>query len=133
VRRLVNCQGKQKNDELDENIREVDAGQESQRTSGRSSAVITYCSRERAVVSCGRSFGGRTIMTSTARKPLTFPLDALPRVPVRPLKMPSVARSAPLRVPADQKLVERVRREFCDMRGLSPTGRAGDAAVSPRA
>jgi len=60
-------------------------------------------------------------MTSTARKPLTFPLDALPRVPVRPLKMPSVARSAPLRVPADQKLVERVRREFCDMRGLSPT------------
>ena len=35
--------------------------------------------------------------------------------------MPSVVRSAPLRAPADQKLVERVRREFCDMRGLSPT------------
>ena len=35
--------------------------------------------------------------------------------------MPSVVRSARLRAPADQKLVERVRREFCDMRGLSPT------------
>jgi len=30
---------------------------------------------------------------------------------------PSAAR----RAPADQKLVERVRREFSDMRGLSPT------------
>jgi hypothetical protein len=35
--------------------------------------------------------------------------------------MSSLVRSAPLRAPADQKLVERVRREFCDMRGLSPT------------
>ena len=35
--------------------------------------------------------------------------------------MPSAVRSALLRAPADQKLVERVRREFCDMRGLSPT------------
>ena len=35
--------------------------------------------------------------------------------------MPPVLRSAPRRAPADQKLVERVRREFCDMRGLSPT------------
>ena len=60
-------------------------------------------------------------MTSTARKPLTFPHDTLHHVPVRPLKMPSGTRSAPLRAPADQKLVERVRREFCDMRGLSPT------------
>jgi len=60
-------------------------------------------------------------MTSAARKPLTFPRDTLHRVPVRPLKMPSVARPAPRRAPADQKLVERVRREFCDMRGLSPT------------
>ena len=59
-------------------------------------------------------------MTSAARKPLTFPHDTLHQV-VRPLKMPSVARTAPLRVPADQKLVERVRREFCDMRGFSPT------------
>ena len=35
--------------------------------------------------------------------------------------MPSAVRSALLRAPADQKLVERVRREFCDMRGLSLT------------
>jgi hypothetical protein len=35
--------------------------------------------------------------------------------------MPSVVRAAPRRAPADQKLVERVRREFCDMRGFSPT------------
>ena len=60
-------------------------------------------------------------MTSTARKPLTFPHRTLHHVPIRPLKMPSVVRSAPRRAPADQKLVERVRREFCDMRGLSPT------------
>jgi hypothetical protein len=59
-------------------------------------------------------------MTSTARKPLTFPHRTLHHVSIRPLKMPSVVR-APLRAPADQKLVERVRREFCDMRGLSPT------------
>jgi hypothetical protein len=60
-------------------------------------------------------------MTFTARKPLTFPDRTLHHVPIRPLKMPSVLRSAPRRAPADQKLVERVRREFCDMRGLSPT------------
>jgi len=60
-------------------------------------------------------------MTSTARKPLTFPHRTIHRVPIRPLKMPSAVRSALLRAPADQKLVERVRREFCDMRGLSPT------------
>jgi hypothetical protein len=35
--------------------------------------------------------------------------------------MPSVVPAATRRAPADQKLVERVRREFCDMRGLSPT------------
>jgi hypothetical protein len=35
--------------------------------------------------------------------------------------MPSVVPSAAPRVPADQKLVERVRREFSDMRGFSPT------------
>jgi hypothetical protein len=35
--------------------------------------------------------------------------------------MPSIVRLAPYRAPADQKLVERVRREFSDMRGLSPT------------
>jgi len=60
-------------------------------------------------------------MTSTARKPLTFPHHTLHHVSTRPLKMPSVLRSASLRPPADQKLVERVRREFCAMRGLSPT------------
>jgi hypothetical protein len=59
-------------------------------------------------------------MTSTARK-LTFPHRTLHHLPIRPLKMRSVVRSAPQRAPADQKLVERVRREFCDMRGLSPT------------
>jgi hypothetical protein len=60
-------------------------------------------------------------MTSTARKPLTFPHGPLPHVPIRPLRMPSVVPSAARRAPADQKLVERVRREFADMRGLSPT------------
>jgi hypothetical protein len=60
-------------------------------------------------------------MTSTARKPLTFPHRTLHHVPIRPLRMPSVVPSAARRVPADQKLVERVRREFSDMRGLSPT------------
>ena len=34
--------------------------------------------------------------------------------------MRSLARTPP-QSPADQKLVERVRREFSDMRGLSPT------------
>jgi hypothetical protein len=35
--------------------------------------------------------------------------------------MPPVVPSPARRTPADQKLVERVRREFSDMRGLSPT------------
>lgn len=35
--------------------------------------------------------------------------------------MPSLVHHLSLRQPADQKLVERVRREFSDMRGLSPT------------
>ena len=54
-------------------------------------------------------------MTSTARKALTFPHHTLHHVSTRSLKMPSVVRSASLRPPADQKLVERVRREFCAM------------------
>ena len=58
-------------------------------------------------------------MTATARKPLTFPHRTL-QVPLRPLRIPSLVRT-PLHRPADQKLVERVRREFSDMRGLSPT------------
>ena len=58
-------------------------------------------------------------MTSTARKPLTFPQRSL-HVPLRPLRVPSLVRT-PVHDPADQKLVERVRREFSDMRGLSPT------------
>lgn len=56
-------------------------------------------------------------MTATARKPLSFPHRSL-HVPLRPLRIPSIART---HKPADQKLVERVRREFSDMRGLSPT------------
>jgi hypothetical protein len=60
-------------------------------------------------------------MKSTARKTLTFPDRTLHDVRPRPLKMPSLVRSAPYPAPADQKLVERVRREFCDMRGFSPT------------
>jgi hypothetical protein len=40
---------------------------------------------------------------------------------MRQLKMPALVRFAPRPAPADQKLVERVRREFCDMRGFSPT------------
>lgn len=58
-------------------------------------------------------------MTATARKPLTFPHRSL-HVPLRPLRIPSLVRT-PVQHPADQKLVERVRREFSDMRGLSPT------------
>ena len=60
-------------------------------------------------------------MNSTARKTLTFPDRTLQDVQTRPLKMPSLVRRAPHQPPADQKLVERVRREFCDMRGFSPT------------
>ncbi len=58
-------------------------------------------------------------MTATARKPLSFPTRNL-HLPLRPLRIPSIGRTAAPR-PADQKLVERVRREFSDMRGLSPT------------
>jgi hypothetical protein len=58
-------------------------------------------------------------MTATARKPLTFPQRRL-HVPLRPLRIPSLVRT-PAHNPADQKLVERVRREYSDMRGLSPT------------
>ena len=58
-------------------------------------------------------------MTATARKPLTFPHRSL-HVPIRPLRITSLTRTRPYK-PADQKLVERVRREFSDMRGLSPT------------
>jgi hypothetical protein len=60
-------------------------------------------------------------MSSTARKPLTFPERTLQHVPIRPVKVPSIVRAAGRRGHADQKLVERVRREFCDMRGFSPT------------
>jgi len=58
-------------------------------------------------------------MTATARKPLSFQQRSLP-VPFRPFRIQSIARP-PAHKPADQKLVERVRREFSDMRGLSPT------------
>ncbi len=58
-------------------------------------------------------------MTATARKPLTFPQRSL-HLPLRPLRIPSLVRT-PAHNPADQKLVERVRREYSDMRGLSPT------------
>src|SRR5947207_475370 len=58
-------------------------------------------------------------MTATARKPLTFPHRNL-HVSPRPLRITSLMRRT-RRTPADQKLVERVRREFSDMRGLSPT------------
>ena len=60
-------------------------------------------------------------MSSTARKPLTFPERTLQHVPIRPVKVPSIVRPAVRRGHADQKLVERVRREYCDMRGFSPT------------
>jgi hypothetical protein len=62
--------------------------------------------------------GART-MTATARTPLAFPQRSL-GVPPQQLRFHSLARS-PARRPADQKLVERVRREFSDLRGLSPT------------
>jgi len=58
-------------------------------------------------------------MTATARKPLTFPHHTL-HVPLKPLRLRSLVRP-PVHTPADQKLVERVRREFSDLRGLSPT------------
>ena len=58
-------------------------------------------------------------MTATARRPIAAshaPLD----VPFRPLRIASLTPKR-ARTPADQKLVERVRREFNDLRGLSPT------------
>jgi hypothetical protein len=58
-------------------------------------------------------------MTATSRKTLSFPQPPL-HVPLTPLRMRSLRRPPAFR-PADQKLVERVRREFSDMRGLSPT------------
>ena len=58
-------------------------------------------------------------MTATSRKTLSFPPQTL-HVPLTPLRMRSLLRPAAFR-PADQKLVERVRREFSDLRGLSPT------------
>ena len=58
-------------------------------------------------------------MTATARKPLPFEHRSLP-AQFRPLRIQPISRT-PADKPADQKLVERVRREFSDMRGLSPT------------
>jgi hypothetical protein len=58
-------------------------------------------------------------MTATSRKTLAFP-QRTPHVPLIPLRIRALKR-APAYRPADQKLVERVRREFSDMRGLSPT------------
>jgi len=58
-------------------------------------------------------------MTATARKPLPFQHRSLP-AQFRSLRIKSIPRT-PTHTPADQKLVERVRREFSDMRGLSPT------------
>jgi hypothetical protein len=58
-------------------------------------------------------------MTALARRPLSFSHRDL-HVPLTPLKIPSLA-PRPEHSAADQKLVERVRREFSDMRGLSPT------------
>jgi hypothetical protein len=58
-------------------------------------------------------------MTATSRKTLSFPQQSL-HAPLTPLRTRSLRRP-PASRPADQKLVERVRREFSDMRGLSPT------------
>ena len=58
-------------------------------------------------------------MTTTARRPLSFANQSL-NVPLRQLRV-SPRRTAITFRPADQKLVERVRREFSDLRGLSPT------------
>jgi hypothetical protein len=57
-------------------------------------------------------------MTATSRKTLSFTPRTLD-VPIAPLHIRSLQR--PARRCADQKLVERVRREFSDMRGLSLT------------
>ena len=58
-------------------------------------------------------------MTGTSRKTLSFPRRTL-NAPLIPFRIPALKRP-PADRPADQKLVERVRREFSDMRGLSPT------------
>ena len=58
-------------------------------------------------------------MTATSRKTIAFPQrtqNALPTL----FRIPPVTRPPAFR-PADQKLVERVRREFSGLRGLSPT------------
>ena len=63
-------------------------------------------------------------MTATSRKTLSFPKRTFPRrtlnIPFTPSRVRSLKRPPSYR-PADQKFVERVRREFSDMRGLSPT------------
>ena len=58
-------------------------------------------------------------MTATSRKTLSFQQRTL-YIPLTPLRIRSL-KPLPTRRPADQKLDERVRREFGDMRGLSPT------------
>jgi hypothetical protein len=58
-------------------------------------------------------------MTAIARRPLSFSHRGL-HVPLASLKISSLTQRLD-RPAADQKLVERVRREFSDMRGLSPT------------
>ena len=58
-------------------------------------------------------------MTATSRKTLSFP-QRTQHVPLTPLRLRSL-NWPPAHRPADQKLVERVRREFSDLRGLSPT------------
>ena len=60
-------------------------------------------------------------MTSTARKPLPFPPRTLHAGsdPALENAVNRAIRAAPRA--RDQKLVERVRREFSDLRGLSPT------------
>jgi hypothetical protein len=58
-------------------------------------------------------------MTATSRNTLSFPQQTR-HGPLTPLRIRSLRRPPAFR-PADQKLVERVRREFSDMRGLSLT------------
>jgi len=58
-------------------------------------------------------------MTAIARRPLSFSHRDL-QVPLTPLKISSLTRRVDPSA-ADQKIVERIRREFSDMRGLSPT------------
>ncbi len=62
---------------------------------------------------------GRSRMTATSRRTISFPQRTL-NVPLTPFRTRSLKRPPAFR-PADQKLVERMRREFSDLRGLSPT------------